>query len=635
MFNLIITTSETVLADTGLTQEQLDNVLEGIEFAAELWGRYIDAPDADIDLFLSFENLGDALANAGPNFFSFNGGPFLSEVTEELNGRPDSGGVLSYGEIDANLTVNLARVLEGDFFFTDSLEYVSSPGAQGQFDFLSLIAHELGHALGFNSIAFQPFFSEGAFTGENAVAANGGVVELVSDGVHLVGNDLLGTTLFNNTREVISAVHIGILEDIGVPIVEASQSADVLYGFNLVDDLLDGQSGDDTLFGLTGDDLLSGNQGRDSLNGGQDNDQLLGDAARSLSLDSLEGQLYRAFEAVFDRAPDAGGFNAFLTEMRLGNRTQEEVIAEFVMSAEFQQTFGALDNQAFIEQLFRNVLDREGDAEGIAAFTAALDGGRERASVVVEFANSPEFLQLTSLSSAAFATNVIINPAEAQVFRIYQAVFLRDPDEAGFTAFTNSIQAGVLTVEEITAEFVASEEFQITYGNLDNTDFVELLFANVLPGNMDAQGRADFIDALDAGTLTREAMVAEFVETFEFVQRMEGPAIEFVASTFTSSGDTLDGGTGNDLLFGGRGADEFVFDTEGGGADTILDFTAGTDLIDLGSNTDFDSFAEVLAVAAQQGQDTILDFGGGNTLTLEGVILSELTAEDFGFDVMG
>ena len=147
--------------------------------------------------------------------------------------------------------------------------------------------------------------------------------------------------------------------------------------------------------------------------------------------------------------------------------------------------------------------------------------------------------------------------------------------------------------------------------------------------------RDSFIDALDAGTLTREAMVAEFVETFEFVQRMEGPAIEFVASTFTSSGDTLDGGTGNDLLFGGRGADEFVFDTEDGGADTILDFTAGTDLIDLGSNTDFDSFAEVLAVAAQQGQDTILDFGGGNTLTLEGVILSELTAEDFGFDVMG
>ena len=81
--------------------------------------------------------------------------------------------------------------------------------------------------------------------------------------------------------------------------------------------------------------------------------------------------------------------------------------------------------------------------------------------------------------------------------------------------------------------------------------------------------------------------------------------------------------------------DDVGDNTEEGDADTILDFTAGTDLIDLGSNTDFDSFEEVLAVATQQGQDTILDFGGGNTLTLEGVILSDLTADDFGFDVMG
>lgn len=323
---------------------------------------------------------------------------------------------------------------------------------------------------------------------------------------------------------------------------------------------------------------------------------------------------------------------------------QEDVISQFVSSAEFQNTFGELDNESFVEQLFFNVLNRQGDAGGIEAFTGALDGGRSRASVVTEFANSAEFVQLMTQPSAAFATNVIIDPAEAQVFRIFQAVFLRDPDEGGFTVFTNSIQAGVLTVEEITAEFVESPEFQQTYGDLENAEFVELLFTNVLPGNTDAQGRANFTEALDAGSLTRAGIVAEFVDSFEFVQRMQAPATEFVGSTFTGFNDILSGGTDNgnlfggsddDILFGGRGADRFLFDTETGDIDTILDFTSGTDTLDLGANEDFDSFAEIMAVGTQVGQNTVFDFGEGNMLILENVILSELTEADFGILMMG
>ena len=614
MFNLIIHTSPTVLEDTGLTQAQLDQIILNIELAAELWGRYIDATDANIDLDVTFSDLpGNTLGQAGAYYFSTDGVTFLSEVTEELNGRPDSGGAASYGNMDANLALDLPNLLDSDFyFFSENLDFISNPGAAGQIDFLTLIVHELGHALGFDTTAFEEFVVGSEFTGPNAVAANGGNNVQLDGGNHLVGPDLLDTTISNNSRDAINAVHLGIYQDLGLPIVAASEDSDVLYGFNLQDDSLAGLGGSDVLFGLTGDD------------------QLLGDAARSLSLESAEGQLFRAFQAVFDRNPDEGGFNAFLTEMRLGNATQETVIDEFVTSAEFQNTYGTLSNQEFVEQLYRNVLDREGDTDGIAAFTASIDGGASRASVVTEFANSAEFVQLMTLPSASFATNVIINPAEAQVFRIYQAVFLRDPDEGGFTAFTNSLQAGVQTTQAITAEFVGSEEFQNTYGSLDNAGFVELLFTNVLPGNTDTQGRADFTEALDAGALTRADMVAEFVDSFEFVQRMESLAAEFVAGTFTSSGDTLDGGMGNDIMFGGRGADSFAFDTQDGGADIVLDFTSGTDTLDLGAHADFDSFSEIMAVGSQVGLNTVFDFGDGNTLTLENVILADLTEADFG-----
>ena len=347
---------------------------------------------------------------------------------------------------------------------------------------------------------------------------------------------------------------------------------------------------------------------------------------------------------MFDRAPDEGGFNAFLTEMRLGNlgvdmaknpnAQQEAVIEQFVESVEFQNTYGELSNRAFIEQLYLNILDREGDMAGLNAFTAALDAGAEnggltRTEVVTELANSPEFVNLLALPSAAFATNVTIHPAEGQVFRLYQAVFDRAPDVEGFTAFVNSIQNNIQTVETIITEFVDSPEFLATYGeDLTDEAFVDALFANVLPGNTDPIGRAAFTEALETGT-SRAAVVAELSESPELRNSTAEAAEAFVSTVFTGSDDILDGGTDNDVLFGGRGSDEFVFDTEVGDQDTILDFTTGTDTINLGSNDAFDSFVEIIAVGAQIGQDTVFDFGGGNTLTLNNTILIELTADDF------
>lgn len=98
--------------------------------------------------------------------------------------------------------------------------------------------------------------------------------------------------------------------------------------------------------------------------------------------------------------------------------------------------------------------------------------------------------------------------------------------------------------------------------------------------------------------------------------------------------DSINGGSGDDIIFGNAGNDKIVF-AFGGDQDTLRDFQAGalaSDVVNLvGFGAAFDSFAEVLAAATDNGVDTTINFGGGDVIILRGVLVSQLHANDFTF----
>ncbi|MCR9126592.1 MAG: choice-of-anchor I family protein [Rhodobacteraceae bacterium] len=105
--------------------------------------------------------------------------------------------------------------------------------------------------------------------------------------------------------------------------------------------------------------------------------------------------VYRLYQATLDRAPDLTGFEAW-TEA-LGSGTPfDSVVDGFVNSAEFQATYGALDNNGFVSLLYSNVLNRAADAAGLNAWVGQLDGGASRATVVEGFSQSLEFVSATA-----------------------------------------------------------------------------------------------------------------------------------------------------------------------------------------------------------------------------------------------
>ncbi len=89
---------------------------------------------------------------------------------------------------------------------------------------------------------------------------------------------------------------------------------------------------------------------------------------------------------------------------------------------------------------------------------------------------------------------------------------------------------------------------------------------------------------------------------------------------------TLDGYGGNDVLFGGAGADTFIF-SKGNGSDLVVDLGAD-DSIRLKGYA-FTSFDQILDRVTQQGANLKLDLGGGESLVFADRTVADLRASQF------
>jgi hypothetical protein len=100
-----------------------------------------------------------------------------------------------------------------------------------------------------------------------------------------------------------------------------------------------------------------------------------------------------------------------------------------------------------------------------------------------------------------------------QAYRLYQAAFDRAPDLGGL-GFQMRVLDDGWSLTSVAANFIASPEFQHTYGALNNTQFVTQLYANVLHRVPDDAGLAYHLDRLAHG-VAREAILVGFSESPE------------------------------------------------------------------------------------------------------------------------
>ncbi len=157
---------------------------------------------------------------------------------------------------------------------------------------------------------------------------------------------------------------------------------------------------------------------------------------------------------------------------------------------------------AFVQQQFVDLLGRNATSSDVAYFTTAINTGR----------TTPDHTISTLARQGALAAYM------APAVRLYRAYFLRSPDHPGLRYWYDRLRTGV-PLTDVSNSFASAPEFTWRYGNLNNADFVTLLYRNTLGRAPDPDGMQYWVGTLADGASRGDVMLW-FSESAEFNQRL-------------------------------------------------------------------------------------------------------------------
>ncbi len=382
-----------------------------------------------------------------------------------------------------------------------------------------------------------------------------------------------------------------------------------------------GTLGDDTLTGTDANDTLSGGDGADSLLGLAGDDDLFGDQNTD-AFETAAGQIHRLYLATLTRAPDHAGHNGWTTQLANGDITLASAVTGFVASAEFRFTYGGLDDPDFVTVLYNNVLLRDPTNAEITAWTDRMSAGTSRETVVMGFSESAEFQTASAAGARPYIQALYPQEWADDVYRLYRATLGRDPDLPGLQGWSDALGEG-RGYAQVAAGFTGSAEFQATYGALDDTGFVTLLYQNVLNRLPDSAGLTGWTQQLASGT-SRSDVVQGFAQSTEFITATSDSVKAWMRAQ--SGGDVLDGGAGVNRLTGGELADTFVFAQADGTTTTVTDLEAWDYLRFTGFS--YANPSDAFNAMVQSGTDVVFS-DQTVTVTFENTTLAQITDDMF------
>ena len=171
--------------------------------------------------------------------------------------------------------------------------------------------------------------------------------------------------------------------------------------------------------------------------------QVADDFFRSAEFQNSIAPVARLYFSYFNRVPDYAGLQ-FWVQAFQGGGSLDAMSQAFADSAEFVATYGALDDGAFVDLVYWNVLGRLPDAGGRAFWIGELAAGMSRGALMIGFSEFEEYRQRSFQA--------------VQVTMMYVSMLRRTPEQGGFDYWVAELAAGG-SILELIGDILDSTEY--------------------------------------------------------------------------------------------------------------------------------------------------------------------------------
>ncbi|NDW44236.1 calcium-binding protein [Ruegeria sp. PrR005] len=382
--------------------------------------------------------------------------------------------------------------------------------------------------------------------------------------------------------------------------VHGSDLGDRLTGNGTIN-RLSGFEGNDTISGGGGNDILLGGNGSDSILGGDGNDEIWGEAGA----DTIDG------------GAGAGDLIRY--------RNSASGIRADLLAGTVRDGFGETDRVSNVEQVhgsdFNDFLQGSDAANTLLGFEGAdtlagaggddvLSGGNGGDSYVFYAGDRIDTINDLGANAGGDDTVYVMSyrSENANVVLANPA----DPNNKAVVLNFGSDRVVMANTRDIGATGAIE---RIVFGDGEiwtQADLVARIGQILIPASTTATGGGDSLGG------TRNADTISGLGGDDIVTALEGnDSIDGGSGNDTLHGgagdDTLKGGSGNDRMSGGDGADRFIV-TLGMGQDTVTDFDAATDVLDLSALSAAERAA--IVISTDGAGNAVHRLGDGSSITL-------------------
>jgi hypothetical protein len=166
---------------------------------------------------------------------------------------------------------------------------------------------------------------------------------------------------------------------------------------------------------------------------------------------------------------------------------------------------------------------------GTSNYTLAIDLDKDGVDFVYSDATGGSLLDADFL----LGDDSVIAADDAALYRTYSGMLGRQPDQGGFAYWSDRLESGDFTLEQLATDFLFAPEFLAFFDNatspdeLSSEDLVNHMYLNVFGREPDAGGFDFWNTELESGALSQAQVVVAMTQSDEYVNQTAFSAIDY------------------------------------------------------------------------------------------------------------